>query len=107
METLVIVSEPGREVCDFCTAEPTHRFYACRNFMWMKRTMCTHESRGSWAACETCAELVDAGRWPELTERALAQFKKIHGYSRHEERYFREEFREIHQLFKEHMIKEV
>jgi len=75
--------------------------------MWLKHAMFAHESVGAWAACEQCARLVDEGKWSELTERALAQFKKIHGYSSDEEPFFRERFREIHQLFEEHMITEV
>jgi hypothetical protein len=75
--------------------------------MWLKRAMFAHESVGAWCACEICAGFVDTGRWKELTERALAQFKKKHGYSADEEAYFRERFREIHQLFQEHMITEV
>ena len=106
-EIVIFDPPPGREVCDFCTAEPTHRLYACRNFVWLKHAMFAHESVGAWCACEICAGFVDAGRWTELTERALAQFKKKHGYSQDEEPYFREQFREIHQLFQEHMITEV
>jgi hypothetical protein len=97
---------PGREVCDFCTAEPTHRLYVCRNFMWLKHAMFAHESIGAWCACKECARLVDGCKWSELTERALAQFKRIHGYSADEEAYFREQFREIHELFREHLVKE-
>jgi hypothetical protein len=104
----IIAIEPlaGRECCDFCTAEPVHRLYACRNFMWLKHAMFAHESIGAWAACEECALLVDGGKWAELTERALAQFKSIHGYSACEEPFFRERFREIHQLFRENLVKE-
>jgi hypothetical protein len=105
-EFFTISPFPGREMCDFCTAQPTRRLYACRNFMWLKHVMFAHESIGAWAACEECARLVDEGKWSELTERALAQFKKTHGYSHDEEPYFREQFWEIHQLFKEHMITE-
>jgi hypothetical protein len=105
-EIFTISPLPDHEVCDFCTAEPIHKLYACRNFMWLKRAMFPHESIGPWAACEICAGLVDAGRWIELTERALQQFKKTHGYSREEEQYFREQFRELHELFKDNMVKE-
>ena len=106
-EIVIFDPPPDREVCDFCTAEPTHRRYACRNFVWLNHTMFAHESIGAWAACEQCARLVDEGRWSELTERALARLKGIHGYTADEEPYFRERFREIHQLFQEHMITEV
>jgi hypothetical protein len=106
-EIVIFDPPPGREVCDFCTAEPTHRLYACRNFIWLKRAMFAHESIGAWAACEECARFVDEGMWSELTERALAQFRRIQGYSAYEEPYFRERFREIHQLFQQNMITEV
>jgi hypothetical protein len=104
----IIAIEPlaGRECCDFCTAEPVHRLYACRNFTWLKHAMFAHESIGAWAACEECALLVDGGKWAELTKRALAHFKMIHGYTANEESYFREQFRELHHLFQEHMIRE-
>jgi hypothetical protein len=106
-EIIAIEPFPGRECCDFCTAEPVHRLYACRNFVWLNHSIFAHESIGAWAACETCARLVDARKWSELTERALAQLKWIHGYSASEEPFFRERFREIHRLFQDHMITEV
>lgn len=106
-EIIAIEALPGRECCDFCTAEPVHQLYACRNFIWLNQTMFAHESIGAWAACEQCARLVDEGRWSELTERTLARFKRIHGYTADEEPSFRERFREIHQLYREHMITEV
>jgi hypothetical protein len=106
VKTLVMTPEPGREVCDFCTAGPTYRLYACRNFVWLKRDTLTHESVGAWAACEVCARFVDEGRWAELAERALLQFKKQYGYARSEEPYFREQFLAMHSLFEQHMIKE-
>ena len=105
-EIAIFDPRPGRQVCDFCTAEPVHRLYACRNFVWLNHTMFAHESVGAWAACEQCAELVNGGKWSELTERALAAFKRIQGCTGDEEPYFRERFREIHQLFQEHMITE-
>jgi hypothetical protein len=106
-EIVIFDPPPRREVCDFCAAESTHRLYACRNFMWLNYTMFAQESVGAWTACEECARLVDEGKWSELTERALAAFKRIHGYTADEEPYFREQFWELHQLFKEHMITEV
>jgi hypothetical protein len=74
--------------------------------VWLKQGTVTHESVGAWAACEVCARFVDEGRWAELTERALLQFKKQYGYARSEEQHFREQFRSMHRLFQQHMIKE-
>ena len=98
----------GREMCDFCCTSPTARLYACRNFIVprTKHAVFQHESIGAWAACDRCAVLIDAGHWSQLTDRAFRRFRKKHGVSRYEEFEVREQFREIHQLFKEHMIKE-
>jgi hypothetical protein len=51
--------------------------------------------------------LIDGRRWAELTDRALTNFIKERGIPRYAQFDFREQFREIHQLFKEHMIAEV
>jgi hypothetical protein len=106
VKTIAMTPEPGRDICDFCTAEPTYRLYACQKFVWLKQGTITHESSGPWTACEVCAQFVDESRWAELTERALQQFKKQYGYSQHEEQHFREQFWAMHRLFEQHMIKE-
>ena len=108
-QVFVFDAPPGREVCDFCSSSPTSRLYACRNFIIprTKSAAFQHESIGAWSARNRCAVLIDAGHWSQLTDRALRRFRKKHGVSRDEEFEVREQFREIHQLFKEHMITEV
>jgi predicted RecB family nuclease len=66
-----------------------------------------HESIGAWAACDRCAVLIDAGHWTQLTDRALRRFAKRFGVPRDEWSEVREQLAEIHQLFREHLIKEV
>jgi hypothetical protein len=99
---------PGREMCDFCSASPTARLYACRNFIVprTKHAVFQHESIGAWAVCDRCAVLIDAGHWSQLTDRAFRRFARIYGVPRSEWADVREQLAEIHQLFKEHMIKE-
>jgi hypothetical protein len=107
-DKFIMVPEPGRECCDFCCLESVHKVFACTNFMIPDMGPAfTHESIGARAACEECARLIDGNRWSELTERALGQFQRLHGYTRDEEPFFRNKFQEIHQLFRDHMIKEV
>jgi len=65
-----------------------------------------HESVGGWVACGKCAELIDRGRWAELTDRAFTNFLKKHCVPRYSHFDVREQFREIHQLFKENLVKE-
>jgi len=107
-QVFVLDAPPGREVCDFCSSSPTSRLYACRNFIIprTKHAVFQHESIGAWAACDRCALLINAGDWSQLTGRAFRRFRKKYGVPRYEEFEVREQFREIHQLFKEHMIKE-
>jgi hypothetical protein len=50
--------------------------------------------------------LIDGRRWAELTDRALTNFIKQHGVPRYAQFDVREQFREIHQLFREHLVKE-
>jgi hypothetical protein len=99
---------PGREMCDFCSEHPTTRLYTCKNFFVprTKTALFQHESVGAWVACNTCAELVDEGRWSELTDRALINFIKQYSVPRYAQFDVREQFREIHQLFRGHLIKE-
>lgn len=107
-QIFVFEPPPGREMCDFCSASPTTRLYACRNFV-IPRTghaVFLHESIGAWAACDRCAVLIDAGHWSHLTDRALRRFTNKHGVPRHEQFEVREQLAEVHQLFREHMIKE-
>jgi len=107
-QVFVVEPQPGREMCDFCCTSPTARLYACRNFVVprTKHAVFQHESIGAWSACDRCAVLIDAGRWSRLTDRALRRFASRYSVPKDEWREVREQLGEIHQLFKEHMIKE-
>jgi hypothetical protein len=108
-QVFVFEPPPGREICDFCATSATGRLYACRNFVVprTKHAVFQHESIGAWAACDRCAMLIDAGRWSQLTDRAVRRFIKKYGVPKDEWFKVREQLAEIHQLFKEHMITEV
>jgi hypothetical protein len=108
-QVFVVQPEPGREMCDFCCTSPTARLYACRNFVVprTKHAVFRHESIGAWAACDRCAVLIGAGHWSQLTDRAVYRFMKKYGVPKDDWREVREQLAEIHQLFKERMIKEV
>ncbi|HEX3742217.1 MAG TPA: hypothetical protein VHV29_21140 [Terriglobales bacterium] len=97
------------ERCDFCNAQPVFKVYSCRNFLvpWTKTWVYQHESVGGWAACRKCAELIDAGHWSELSNRAFVKFAKAHGgIPRYEEFTLKQRFRDLHRLFREHLIRE-
>ena len=102
-----IVPVPGGECCDFCASGPIVRLYPSSNFTFNGRTVFQKNSCGAWAACAKCAALIDTDRWPELAERAFRKFVKRYGpVSPQGARCFREQFREVHRLFREHRIKE-
>jgi len=104
----VAVAPSGYE-CDFCSSRPVLKIFSCRNFLipWTKTWAFQHESNGGWAACRTCAELIDTGQWQELSNRALRAFVELHGLvNRLDEPLLRQQFRELHHLFREHMTLE-
>lgn len=107
-EIFTILRFPGRKTCDFCSECPTTHIYPCKNFVVPRfgTSVFQHESIGGWAACSKCAELIDAGRRAELTDRAFTNFLKQHCVPRYAHFDVREQFREIHQLFKENLVKE-
>lgn len=92
------------EYCDFCAAEKIVKLYRCKNFVF-NNTSVFRNDFGTWGACRTCAMLIDAERWSELTERSFVKFAKRHGpISRYDAIGLRQQFRTIHQLFREHKI---
>jgi len=74
----------GEVVCDFCSGPEIFKTYDCEDFVTSAiqvephaasqhpRMRVVHNSRGGWAACKICAELIDQDRWDDLAERSLA-----------------------------------
>jgi hypothetical protein len=108
-ETFIFNAPSGQETCDFCYAAPAARFYTGRNFRVprTKSTVFRRGSIGTWAACKQCAESIDTSHWSDLTDRAVRCFVKRHHVSPADEQEVREQLRQIHLLFRDHMIKEV
>ena len=99
-----VVPVPSGDYCDFCAAETIFKLYRCRNFVFNNMPVFQNGS-GTWAACKTCAALVNADRWSELAERSFIKFAKRHGpISRRDAIRLRDQFRTIHQLFREHKL---
>jgi hypothetical protein len=107
-QVLTFDAPAGREVCDFCHSSPTTRLYACRNFLVprTKQAVFQHVPIGAWSACTRCAAFIEAGHWSALTERSLRHFMQKHGLPRYAQFEIREQLADIHQLFKENMIRE-
>ncbi|WP_134663966.1 hypothetical protein [Amycolatopsis sp. CFH S0078] len=74
-EPVPIQAPPGwRGHCDFCTAGVPKFVVPARDFTTPGSPM--GFSTGDWAACETCALLVAAGRWDSLVKRAAKHFER-------------------------------
>jgi len=80
-------AEPGCqecliEVCDFCRSVPTWD-YPAHDFTAQVLAVSSRQdvtditelepqgSRGGWAACDTCHDLIEAGDWDQLAERSV------------------------------------
>jgi hypothetical protein len=95
----------GGNYCDFCCTPPVFKMYRCANFAVKGKPVFTSGvAVGSWAACRKCAELVDAGRWNDLTDRAVRKFLKRHRVARAEVSAVREQLAEISRLFGRHVL---
>jgi hypothetical protein len=67
----------GGDHCDFCCTPPVFKVYRCANFSSKGNPVFVSGlAVGSWATCRKCAELVDRGKWSDLTDRALRKFVK-------------------------------
>jgi hypothetical protein len=95
----------GGDHCDFCGTPPVFKLYRCLNFAPKGNPVfVSGVAVGSWATCRQCAELVDAGRWNDLTDRAVRKFLKRHRVARAEVSAVREQLAEISRLFGRHVL---
>lgn len=90
----------GGDHCDFCSTPPVFKVYRCANFVAKGRPVFAKGvAAGSWAACRKCAELVDQGKWNDLTQRAVRKFVKRHRVARDEVAGVRAQLAEISRSF--------
>ena len=82
--SITLAADPANHVCDFCNSPMIVRDYDCPDFLipdtWSKPGSPKMDlgSKGKWAACQTCADLVDAGSRNELMARSLQAYYKRH-----------------------------
>lgn len=67
--------------CDFCHRRNPQWVIPVRNYEyenWKKLGVpLDGASVGSWAACDTCADLVNRGLWSDLTRRGQAAYRQV------------------------------
>lgn len=67
---------PGDEVCDFCSTVPVMWTYPARDIHYSDLPG-GGGSKGGWAACTKCHELIKKKEWSALTERSVESFSEV------------------------------
>jgi hypothetical protein len=65
--------------CDFCSDPRIFARYPAKDFAVKHVSGPNVASRGDWAACKRCTELIEAAKWDELLERSIATFRVKYG----------------------------
>ena len=77
-EVIPVEPEQGwRGRCDFCSSATSTHVLPARDFAIPDSP---EISRGNWAACEACANLLRNERWDWLLARAIATFHATYGF---------------------------
>lgn len=88
--------------CDFCSAHEVVWRYPCRTFTAFAEHGLTGESVGDWAACATCATLIDFNEHEALVQRSLNTLKKLPIWQFIKAGITPSVIVEFHRLFREH-----
>jgi hypothetical protein len=93
----------GGNACDFCNTCPAITLFPCGNFS-LNSLPVFGKQVGSFAACQKCAELVDANEWSALTERSFQKFMRHHSVARHSTLEVRMQFAHMIKMFAAHRL---
>jgi hypothetical protein len=83
--------------CDSCYSEDFRWYYPAKNFNYSMVDGETYRSLGEWAACETCADLVEKGDREGLVE--VSARNHLNGLSILEKELLKNEIRFFHSFF--------
>lgn len=97
-------------ICDFCSSPGVYASHAAHDFVdpATKGTSFVSESKGAWAACKACDELIRAENWDGLAQRSAEKFfEKYAGMidPRLTFAKFKQEMYALHEEFRKHRIK--
>jgi hypothetical protein len=70
-------------ICDFCSSENVVKRYPAADFTApapFSNHVLEQVSMGDWAACPTCASLIDRGQWNTLLNRSIDSFYSLNGH---------------------------
>lgn len=83
-------------VCDFCSSEGIVVAYLVEDFVLAEYGW---GSKGAFAACGMCRDLVEGGRVQDLEDRAFWTFKVVHAPFELPDEIIREFMRRLHREF--------
>jgi hypothetical protein len=107
METpmVEIEAKAGDDICDFCSEpKPSHLFSVSDFTMDQTPGLPEYRSKGGWAACSSCAALIEAENWDGLALRGLNKLQSK--YSMLPRRILADTVRRSHDLFRAHYRKQ-
>lgn len=77
--TEIKLEAPPTPLCDFCSDPHVFARYPASDFAIKPVPGPKVVSRGDWAACKTCTELIEAAKWTELLNRSISTFRVKYG----------------------------
>lgn len=86
-------------ICDFCSRIPVVAAYLCRDFVLPHTPI---GSKGAWAACAACADLIDRDQREALTARSFEHAFGLETLSREDQDWYLATMRKLHELFFTH-----
>lgn len=99
-------------VCDFCSANEITKDYDCYDFQAFEMVTVRGEktqridghSKGKWAACASCAELIDNEKWDELAIRSVDSLIEVGSIKSERKEQMLEVIKTLHDEFRQHRI---
>lgn len=94
-------------VCDFCSASaPDIRSLDAAPLSLSVNATTIYFCDSKWAACPICSQLIDEGRWEELTDRSYTLWLEAESRSGNkpgfvQRQFMRTHISELHRLFRE------
>lgn len=77
-DVLALQPQPGKEICDFCSYPGlAAKVYFAEPFELKSGLPYDMGYDEQWGACKPCADLIDAGKIEEVTQRAFEHQKKL------------------------------
>lgn len=61
-------------VCDFCSSPKVYGAFQCEDFVAIREGGFELGSKGGWAACRECHDLIEEDKWRELLHRSVMIF---------------------------------